>query len=126
MPCEGLRAAGLVGGRLWGLAFHCCEGRLVSGAVRPPGRPSLGAGSQGSVTRLSRAWGAGGVGVGTQHRPHSVRSCEPALRAVGVAGGRPRGGVPRAVVTGRLGLRARPSLAAGPWGGQLGPIAHLM
>ena len=36
--------------------------------------------------------GAVGVGVGTHHRPHSVRSCEPALRAVGVAGGRPRGG----------------------------------
>ena len=36
--------------------------------------------------------GAGGVGVGTQHRPHSVRCCEPALRAVGVAGRRARGG----------------------------------
>ena len=29
--------------------------------------------------------------MGAQHRLHSVRSCEPALRAVGVAGGRPRG-----------------------------------
>ena len=35
--------------------------------------------------------GAGGAGVGTHHRPHSVRSCEPTLHAVGVAGGRPRG-----------------------------------
>ena len=36
--------------------------------------------------------GAVGVGVGTQHRPHRARSCEPLLRPVGVAGGRPRGG----------------------------------
>ena len=36
--------------------------------------------------------GAVGVGVGTRHRPHSVRPCGPALCAVGVAGGRPRGG----------------------------------
>ena len=38
--------------------------------------------------------GAGCVGVGTQHWPQGVGSCEPALRAVGVAGGRPRGGCP--------------------------------
>ena len=34
--------------------------------------------------RSMRAW--------TQHRPHSVCPCGPALLAVGVAGGRPRGG----------------------------------
>ena len=33
-----------------------------------------------------------GAGVWTQHRPHSVRPCGPALLAVGVAEGRPRGG----------------------------------
>ena len=33
-----------------------------------------------------------GAGVGTQHRPHSMRPCGPALLAVGVAEGRPRGG----------------------------------
>ena len=32
------------------------------------------------------------AGVWTQHRPHSVRPCGPALFAVGVAEGRPRGG----------------------------------
>ena len=32
--------------------------------------------------------------LGTQHRPHIVRSCELALRAVEMAGGRPRVGVP--------------------------------
>ena len=36
--------------------------------------------------------GAVAAGVGTQHRFHSVRPCGPALLAVGVAEGRPRGG----------------------------------
>ena len=36
--------------------------------------------------------GAVGAGVGTQHRPHSVRPCGPALLAVGVAEGRSREG----------------------------------
>ena len=36
--------------------------------------------------------GAVGAGLGTQHRPHSVRPCELLLRAAGVAEGRPRGG----------------------------------
>ena len=39
--------------------------------------------------------GAVGAGVGTQHRPHSVRPCELSLRAAGVAEGRPRGGALR-------------------------------
>ena len=64
--------------------------------------------------------GAGGVGVGIQHQPHMVRSCEPALRAEGVAGGRPRGGVPRAVVRGVWGqprvLPRLPVLGAGSRG----------
>ena len=36
--------------------------------------------------------GAVDAGVWTQHRPHSVRPCGPALLTVGVAEGRPRGG----------------------------------
>ena len=36
--------------------------------------------------------GAVDAGVWTQHQPHSVRPCGPALLAVGVAEGRPRGG----------------------------------
>ena len=43
------------------------------------------------------------AGVGTQHRPHSVRPCGPALLAVGVAEGRPRGGVPSTIVRGVCG-----------------------
>ena len=42
--------------------------------------------------RDPRVPGAVGAGVGTQHRPHSVRPCRPALLAVGVAEGSPRGG----------------------------------
>ena len=42
--------------------------------------------------RDPRVPGAVGVGVGARHRPHSVRPCGPALLAVGVAEGRPRGG----------------------------------
>ena len=44
--------------------------------------------------------GAVGAGVGTQHRPGSVRPCGPALLAVGVAEGLPRGGVPSTIVRG--------------------------
>ena len=36
--------------------------------------------------------GALGAGVGTQHWPHSVRPCGPALLAMGLTEGRPRGG----------------------------------
>ena len=42
--------------------------------------------------RDPRVPGAVDAGVWTQHRPHSVRPCGPALFAVGVAEGRPRGG----------------------------------
>ena len=169
-PSTGPTACALAGRRcsLWGWrkgvpgggAFHCCEGRLVSGAVPPPaacpleraarvprpvcpgcgqcgyGDPApapqraplrvgvarCGGGrgaSRGGVlsTVVRGAWcqalslprppvlwsgqpgfrvpcvpGAVGAGVGTQHWPHSVRPCGPALLAVGVAEGRPRGG----------------------------------
>ena len=69
--------------------------------------------------------GGGGAGMGTDHRPHSVRSCVRALRAVGVAGGLSGGGggASRAC-EGHLELGAVPSPAAGPWGRQPGPAAH--
>ena len=54
----------------------------MSGAFPlPAARPS----EQAVRPRCPCFAGAGGVGLGGQHRPHSVRSCEPAL---GVAGGR--------------------------------------
>ena len=64
--------------------------------------------------------GAVDAGVWTLHRPHSVRPCGPALFAVGVAEGRPRGGVPSTVVRGAwcqaLSLPQPPVL----WSGQPG------
>ena len=63
----------------WGC---CCEGRLRSGAPPPPSARPLG-GLLGSATHW--LWVRGGAGVGTRHQPHSARSCELALRAVGAA-----------------------------------------
>ena len=64
-------------------------GRLLPGCGtswvgRPPtpDRPSLG---RAAGAHYPPAAGAGGVGVGTRHLPHSVPSCEMALRAVGAA-----------------------------------------
>ena len=59
-------------------------------ALSLPRPPVLWSGQPGF--RDPRVPGAVGAGVGTQHRPHSVRPCGPALLAVGVAEGRPRGG----------------------------------
>ena len=73
-----------------GVACHRCEVRLVSGAVPPPTTPPIWGGRPGY--RDPCVPGAVGAGVGTQHRPHSVRPCGPALLAVWVAEGRPRGG----------------------------------
>ena len=55
---------------------------LGSGALPPPTARPLG-GLPGPTTNW--LWVRGGAGVGTRHRPHSVCSCELALRAVGAA-----------------------------------------
>ena len=59
-------------------------------ALSLPLPPVLWGGRPGS--RDPCVLGAVGAGVGTQHWPHSVRPCGPALLPVGVAEGRPRGG----------------------------------
>ena len=59
-------------------------------ALSLPRPPILWSGQPGF--RVPCVPGAVGAGVGTQHRPHSVRPCGLALLAVGVAEGRPRGG----------------------------------
>ena len=64
--------------------------------------------------------GAVNAGVWTQHRSRGMRPCGPALLAVGVAEGRPRGGVSFTVVRGarRQALSIpRPSVL---WSGQSG------
>ena len=57
-------------------------GRPGSGALPPPTARPLG-GPPGPTTHW--LWVRGGAGVGTRHKPHSARSCELALRAVGAA-----------------------------------------
>ena len=57
-------------------------GRPGSAALPPLTARPL-AGLPGPTTRW--LWVRGGAGVGTRHQPHSARSCELALRAVGAA-----------------------------------------
>ena len=94
----------------------CCQALSLSRL------PVSGGGRPGPVAHVSRArvvwvWN-------TQHRPHSARSCEPALRAVGVAGGCPGGGC--LAPLGRLRSGARPFPAARPLGGLPGSATLLL
>ena len=57
-------------------------GRPGSGALQPPTARPLG-GLPGPTSHW--LWVRGSAGVGTRHQPHSARSCELALRAVGTA-----------------------------------------
>ena len=88
--CElALRAVGAARGRPGGGASCLGVGRLGSGALPAPTARPLG---RAAGAHYPMTVGAGGVGVGTRHQPHSARSCELALRAVGTARGRPGGG----------------------------------
>ena len=64
-------------------------GRPGSGALPAPTARPLG-GLPGPTTHW--LWVRGGAGVGTGHQPHSARSFELVLRAVGAVRGRPGGG----------------------------------
>ena len=75
--------------------------------------------------RGSEPASAVGVGVGTQHRPHSVRPCGPALLAVGLAEGRPRVGAFHRC-EGRLRSGAPPPPTAPPLGGPFGSATHVL
>ena len=66
-----------------------CGGVRVWGALPPPTARPLG-GLPGPTTHW--LWVRGLAGVGTRHQPHSARSCELALRAVGAARVRLGGG----------------------------------
>ena len=92
MPCGGCVPRGWCGGGpspgggwpatvVWGV---CCQ------ALSLPRPPVLWGGEPGYRDPCVR--GAVGAGVGTQHGFHSLRPCGPALLAVGVVEGRPRGG----------------------------------
>ena len=123
MPCWGLRTAGVGGGRPQG----GCPPTFASGvwcqALSLPRPPALWGGRPGF--RDPCVTGAVGVGVRTQHRPHSVRPCEPSLCAVEVAEGRPRRGAFRRC-EGRLSSGARPPPAARPLGGLSGSATHVL
>ena len=69
--------------------------------------------------------GAVGAGVRTQQRPQSVRPCGPALRAVGVAEGRPRGGCLSPLLEVSA-VRRFLSWTAHPLGGLSGPVTHVL
>ena len=128
--CGGMRAWGPVtnptrralaccggGMRVPGGGASCLGvGRPGSGALPAPTARPLG-GLPGLTTHW--LWVRGGAGVGTRHEPHSARSCELALRAVGASRGRP-GGAPPAWVWGVRGWALSnpklPALRAGCWG----------
>ena len=106
-----------------GDAFHHCEGRLVLGAVPPPAARPLErvAGVQRPVCpRCGRRWRA------DPHQPHSVRPCGPALLAVGVAEGCPRGGRLPPLCEGRLRSGAVPPPTARLSGRLLGSATHVL
>ena len=86
----GLRAAGVAGGRPQGGWPATAVRGVWCQALSLPRPPVLR--SRRPEFRDPCVPGAVGAGAGTQHRPHSVRPCGPALLAVGVAEGRPRGG----------------------------------
>ena len=86
----GLRAAGLAGGRPRGGWPAAVVRGVWCQALSLPRPPVLWGGWP--AFRDPCVPGAVGAGVGTQHQFHSVRPCGPALLAVGVAEGRPRGG----------------------------------
>ena len=57
-------------------------GHPGSGAIPPPTSRPFG---RAAGAHYPLAVGAGDAGVGPRHLPHSARSCELALRAVGAA-----------------------------------------
>ena len=95
-------------------------GRQGSGALPPPTARPLG---RVAGAHYPLAVGAGGAGVGTRHQPHSARSCELALRAVGAAAGRP-GGAPLALVWGVRGRALSHPRPPVLWGVRPGPTTH--
>ena len=65
-----------------GGASYLGVGRPRSGALPAPTTRPFG---RAAGAHYPLAVGAGDAGVGTRHQPHSVHSCELALRAVGAA-----------------------------------------
>ena len=91
-------------------------GRPGSGAPPPPTTRPFG---RAAGAHYPLAVGAGGADVGTRHQPHSARSCELALRAVGAARGRPgQGGLLPGFGASRVGRSPTPNHSSFPVCGQ--------
>ena len=76
------RAVGAARGRQGGGASCLGAGRPGSGV---PPAPTIRPFGRAAGAHYPLAVGAGGAGAGTRHQPHSARSCELALRAMGAA-----------------------------------------
>ena len=113
----GLRAAGVAGGRPRGGWPAAVVRGVWCQALSLTLPPVLWGGQPGF--RDPCVPGAVGAGVGTQHRPHSVCPCGPALLAVGVAEGCPRGGC-LAPLRGASEVRRSPSPDCPPTGRAVG------
>ena len=87
-------------------------------ALSHPRLPALWAGCWGPLPTGCVC--GGGAGVGTRHQPHSARSCQLPLRAVGAARGRP-GGAPPAWVWGVRGRALSVPRLPSLWAGCRGP-----
>ena len=122
MPCGGYVPRGWWGAVPGGVPATVVGGVWCQGLSLP--RPPVLLGGQPGF-RDPCVPGGVGVGVGTQHRPHSVRPCGLALRAAGVAEGRPRGGAFRRC-EGRLRSGAPPPPIARPTGGLSGSATHVL
>ena len=114
-----VRAVTAARGRPGGCPLHECGS---SGVGRSPTPDRLFFG-RAAGARLPLAVGRRGVGVGTCLKPHSARSCELAVRNVGAARGRPRGGV-SCLGVGRPGSGALQRPIARPSGVRPGPVTH--
>ena len=97
-----------------------CLGFAASGVRRSPTHDCPPSG-RAAGAHYPLAVGAGDAGVGTRHQPHSARSCELALRAVGAAGGHLEGAPPAWVWGVRGWALSHPRLPA-LWAGCWGPL----
>ena len=120
----GLHAAGMDGGRPRGGWPATVVRGVWCQALSLPRPPVLWSGQPGF--RDLCVPGRVGDRVGTKQGPHSVRPCWPALLAVGVAEGRPRGGGAFHHCEGHLRSGAVPPPTARQLGGLLGSATHVL
>ena len=121
MPCGGCVPRGWCGGGAspGGVACHCCEGRVVSGAVPPPTARSLG-GQPGPPTHW--LWVRGGCGCGDPSPNPQSALFGAGFARCGGGGRAPGGGAPPAWVWGVRGWALSQPRVPAPWAGCRGPL----